>query len=312
MSNTAFIHMLGYESLDDLNPATLKNLCFDPMQAIDFINTIQQDGTKGIDVRLKRKDGSLLWGFVTARPGLDEKGQATYFDCTIEDITDRRQAEKVREAMYLISQAANTAQNLEDLLKLVHKIIGDLMPANNFYLALFDAEHNTVSFPYYVDEFDTPPSIQEFGKGLTDYVIRTGQPLLVSPELYRKMVEAGEIAVVGTPAVDWLGVPLKIAENQAIGALVVQTYNEGIRYTEYDKEVLAFVSSQAAMAIERKRTEDALRSSEARQRGLLDAVPDMIIMLDQDGTFLDYRFPETVQNFISTPLLGKNYLKSSP
>lgn len=312
MSNTAFIHMLGYESLDDLIPATLKNLCFDPTQAVDFINTIQQDGTKGVDVRLKRKDGSLLWGFVTARPGLDENGQTTYYDCTIEDITDRRQVEKVREAMYLISQAANTAQNLEDLLKLVHKIIGGLMPANNFYLALYDAEQNTVSFPYYVDEFDSPPSSQEFGKGLTDYVIRTGQPLLISQEQYRKMVAAGEIAVVGTPAVDWLGVPLKIAENHAIGALVVQTYNEGVRYTEYDKEVLAFVSSQAAMAIERKRTEDALRSSEARQRGLLDAVPDMIIMFDQDGAFLDYRFPETVQNFIPTPLFGKKVSEILP
>jgi diguanylate cyclase (GGDEF)-like protein/PAS domain S-box-containing protein len=305
MSNPAFIHMLGFENPEELNHTSLKDLYNDPAEAEDFFQTIQQDGTKGFDVRLKRKDGGLLWGFVTARPGTDENGQATYFDCTIEDITERRQAEKIREALYLISQAANTAQNLEDLFQQVHKIVGGLMPANNFYLALYDPAQNTISFPYYVDEFDTPPSVQELGKGLTDYVIRSGQPLLASPELFRKMVEAGEIEIVGTPAVDWLGVPLKTAENQAIGALVVQIYNEGIRYTEHDKEVLTFVSSQAAMAIERKRTEDALRSSEARQRGLLDAVPDLIIVFDEEGKFLDYRLPEATLKYISQPLLGK-------
>ena len=297
MANPAFVHMLGFDDPNELNFTVLNELLFDPIEVGHFLDKMKQHGTKGFDVLLKRKDGGLLWGFVTARPGMDEELSIFYFDCTIEDITERRQAEKIREALYQISQAADTAPNLENLLLQVHQIIGGLMPANNFYLALYNSSQNTVSFPYYVDEYDTPPSAQEFGKGLTDYVIRTGQPLLASPELFRKMVEAGEVDIVGTPAVDWLGVPLKTSDTKAIGAIVVQTYNEGVRYSDHDKEVLTFVSSQAARAIERKRTEDALRASEARQSALLEAVPDLIFVFDQEGVILDCRLPEAALNF---------------
>ena len=312
MSNSAFIHMLGYESLQELRSTLFNDYIFTPLDAEDFNQKIHQDGAKGFDIRLKRKNGNLLWGFVTAQSGKDENGQSIYFDCTIEDITERKQAEKFREALYLISQAANSAQNLEDFLHLIHKIIGGLMPAKNFYLALYNLEQNTLSFPYYIDEFDPAPSATKFGKGLTEFVIRKSQPLLASPELFRKMVEQGEVELVGAPSVDWLGVPLMTAENLAIGALVVQTYDEGIRYSDQDKEVLTFVSSQIAMAVERKRNEDALRSSEARQRGLLDAVPDMIIMFDKDGTFLDYRFPEATQKLLTGPLAGKKISEILP
>jgi diguanylate cyclase (GGDEF)-like protein/PAS domain S-box-containing protein len=312
MSNSAFIHMLGYESLQELKSSSFNDFFSLPSDAEDFFQKIHQDGAKGFDARLKRKNGNLLWGFVTAQSGKDENGQTKYFDCTIEDITERKQAEKVREALYLISQATNSAQNLEDFLHLIHKIIAGLMPAKNFYLALYNKEQNTLSFPYFMDEFDTAPSVVNFEKGLTEFVIRTGQPLLVSPELFEKMVEQGEVELVGAPSVDWLGVPLTTAENRAIGALVVQTYDEGIRYADHDKEVLTFVSSQIAIAVERKRNEDALRLSEARQRGLLDAVPDMIIMFDQDGTFLDYRFPEATQLNLTQPLLGKKITEILP
>jgi diguanylate cyclase (GGDEF)-like protein/PAS domain S-box-containing protein len=304
MSNSAFIHMLGYESLEDLKSTSYRDIFFTSEEAEEFNKKIHIDGARGFDIRLKRKNGNLLWGFVTAQSRKEENGQSKYFDCTIEDITERKQAEKIREALYLISQAANGTQNLVDLLQLIQKIIGGLMPAKNLYLALYHSEENTLSFPYYVDEFDEAPSVTQFGKGLTEYVIHTGQPLLVSPELFTEMVEKGEVDLVGTPSVDWLGVPLMTAESLAIGALVVQTYDEGTRYSDHDKEVLTFVSSQIAMAVERKRNEDALRSSEARQRGLLEAVPDMIFMFDQDGTILDYRFPEAIKSNISEPLIG--------
>jgi diguanylate cyclase (GGDEF)-like protein/PAS domain S-box-containing protein len=305
MANPAFVHMLGFNELNASNFTLLNELFFNPGELDSFLEKIKHYGTKGFDVLLKRKDGGFLWGFITARPGLEENHPTSYFDCTIEDITERRQAEKIREALYQISQAADTAPNLENLLLQVHQIIGGLMPANNFYLALYDSEKQVVSFPYYVDEYDSPPSAQEFGKGLTDYVIRSGQPLLASPELFRKMVEVGEVDIVGTPAVDWLGVPLKTSDTKAIGAIVVQTYNEGIRYTDHDKEVLTFVSSQAARAIERKRTEDALRSSEGRQSALLEAVPDLIFVFDQEGTILDCRLPEAAKKLLPQPLLGK-------
>jgi GAF domain-containing protein len=102
--------------------------------------------------------------------------------------------------------------------------------------------------------------------GLTEYVLRTGKPLLALPDVFDELVASGEVHLRGAPSVDWLGVPLKTSEDTVIGALVVQTYTEGVRYTPADRDLLAFVSAQVAQAIERKRSEQALRESEERYR----------------------------------------------
>jgi len=111
--------------------------------------------------------------------------------------------------------------------------------------------------------------------------------LLASPERLTELIKLGEVELISAPSLDWLGVPLKTAQDQIIGALVVQTYTEGVRYSEREKELLSFVSSQIAMAIERKRAESLLRSSEASYRGLLNSIEEAIYIQDQNGYFLD-------------------------
>jgi GAF domain-containing protein len=71
-------------------------------------------------------------------------------------------------------------------------------------------------------------------------------------------------------ALDWLGVPLKW-QDKTIGVMVVQTYAAGERLTQEHQQHLMFVSTQVAMAIQRKRAEEALRESERRYHDLFDA-----------------------------------------
>jgi two-component system, cell cycle sensor histidine kinase and response regulator CckA len=91
------------------------------------------------------------------------------------------------------------------------------------------------------------------------------KPLLASPEVFDELVKSGEVEMIGAPSIDWLGVPL-ITRDRTIGMLAVQTYTPGIRYGETEKDMLVFVSTQVAMAIERKKGEEALRLSEERYR----------------------------------------------
>src|SRR5216110_2355242 len=155
------------------------------------------------------------------------------------------------------------------------------MPAKNFYIALYDPADDLLTFPYHVDEYDSDFPSKKPGKGLTEYVLRTGQPLLVTPELHAELERRGEVELIGPPSIDWVGVPLKIGD-RTIGVLVAQTYTPGVRYRDTEKHVLQFVSTQIAMAIERKRTEEQLHESERKYRLLFETNPEPMFVYDFD------------------------------
>jgi diguanylate cyclase (GGDEF)-like protein/PAS domain S-box-containing protein len=176
------------------------------------------------------------------------------------DITQRKRAEAIQAVVYKISQAANTVTNLDDLYRSIHAGLGELIRTDNFYIALFDAEHEELTFPYWVDQKDPHPPPQKPGRGLTEYVLRTGCPQLVSPERYIELQSLGETNPEhnGSPSVDWVGVPLRV-EDRLIGVMAVQSYTEALRIGQEETDILSFVSTQVAMAIERKRAEEAIR-----------------------------------------------------
>ncbi|PYO71848.1 MAG: hypothetical protein DMD64_13325 [Gemmatimonadetes bacterium] len=203
---------------------------------------------------------------------------------SFRDVTARRRAECVQDAVYRISHTAHTAENLQQLLRAIHEVVGELMPAKNFYVSLYNEKDDRLEFPYFVDEYDTAPDIppRKLRKGLTEYVLRTGHPLLATPEVYERLVAAGEVELIGAPSIDWLGVPLKV-KDRTIGVVVTQTYSQGVRYGPSELDILTFVSSQMAMAIERKRVEDAWREQSELLQRIVDNIPVMLVFLDERG-----------------------------
>src|SRR5260370_22360312 len=124
-------------------------------------------------------------------------------------IADPKRAEQTQLATYRISEAAHTAPTLEELFRAIHQIVGELMPAGNFYIALYDAARDTISFPYFVDEYDPPPPPKRAGRGLTEYVLRTGKPLLADEAAHRELERRREADLIGAPSAQWLGAPLQ-------------------------------------------------------------------------------------------------------
>jgi diguanylate cyclase (GGDEF)-like protein/PAS domain S-box-containing protein len=209
------------------------------------------------------------------------------------DITNRKRFELVQNAIFRITQASITGEGIDALYHSIHAILGELIPAENFYIALYDPVKGLISFPYYVDQFDEPPPEPTAIIGLTGYVIRTGRPLLASPEIFDRLVRQKEVEVVGTTGEDWMGAPLKV-EGRIIGVMAVQSYSQGIHFDQEDLNLLEFVSTQVAQAIERKRMEQEIVSL-----SLTDELTGLynrrgFIVLAEQELKLAYRFKRSI------------------
>ncbi len=177
------------------------------------------------------------------------------------DITERKRVESERLAIAEIVHGVLTTSNLDELFSIAHQAIGKLLPAKNFYVALYDKTSGLLHVPFCQDECDAVAAPQKLGKGLTAFVLRRGRPMLLTPETIQELVSKGEIELVGTLPAAWLGVPLRTSTG-IIGVLVVQHYEDKDAYGQQDLELLASVADQLGLAVERKRAEIELKTHE--------------------------------------------------
>jgi len=286
-ANDTFARMFGYEP-GEIIGEPLENLVVPPDRLAES-RWVTEALAKGeritLDTQRRKKDGTLLDVCLSCAP-MRIDGKISGFYAGYHDISDRRRVEALSSALYRVAEKSSSAHDLQQFFAAVHGIVDELMYAKNFYIALYDPATELLTFPYFVDEQDSAPAPKKMGRGLTDYLIRTGEPLLATPEVLQGLEDRGDVARNGSRSLDWMGVPLKV-NNHTFGALVVQTYSKNIRYGQRDKEILTFVARQVASAVEIKRNEQAMRRSEARYRSLVQSSVYGIYRSSLQGRFLD-------------------------
>jgi len=173
----------------------------------------------------------------------------------------------INSALYQIASQAAIAKDMEQFFTTIHNIVATLTHAENFFIALYDEGRDTISFPYIVDsasEMDVDSlaklPIGTLNNTLTGYMLRTGKMLHANAELMDALEAQGEINDLGENSSEWLGFPLKKADN-IIGAMVVQTYNSDVIYKAKDIELLQYVSQHIAIALSNKQSDEALKKA---------------------------------------------------
>ncbi|NHZ90939.1 diguanylate cyclase [Massilia sp. CCM 8733] len=195
--------------------------------------------------RYLRKDGSIahiMWSARWSEP--DQLRVAV-----ARDVTLLKQAQALQAVLYAISEAAQASDDLVDLFQRSHAIIGDLLPASGFGVALLDTAGQHLHFAYYVD--GGMPSNASLTRVLCEEAVRRAAPLLLksgSSEALPAQLQAVANSMTGGA----LAVPLKTPEG-IVGVIVLCTGTEGASYMAHDRDLLLFVADQLAAAIQRKR-----------------------------------------------------------
>jgi len=167
-----------------------------------------------------------------------------------------------------IGRALSSTLNREELLSKVWEELRRLFAVENFYIAELDPVHDEMRFHIEViGGMRMPRRSRRAGNHLTEYVIRTRQPVLIRDNY------VAEVQKLGVEPLRTRGcfccVPL-VAYDHAIGAMAVFSDHEHV-FDEGHLELLRVLASEASIAIENARLFHEERTK-ARHLSLLNTI----------------------------------------
>ena len=244
------------------------------------------------------REGREVPVLVSPQPLFDDGGEFSGSFAVVSDVSAGRRTETEREVISGIIRGVVEATNLDELLALVHQSLGRVIYAENCFVALLDETSDTIYFPYFADQYDAYQEPIPRGKTCTDYVLRTGKPLVLTETLFQSLISSGEVELVGRSSPSWMGVPLT-TPTRTIGVLAVQHYQDEGAFSERDLEFFGSVGGHIALAIERKRAEERLYASQELYTNVVESMSDGVLVLDKEFQFLSWN--RAMEELTGTP-----------
>ncbi|MGZ8319982.1 MAG: GAF domain-containing protein [Telluria sp.] len=205
------------------------------------------------------------------------------------EVAERRRAESVQHALYEIANLSASAIDSSKLSGRLHRIISELIVAENFLIALYHPESKEISIPYFVDEKhkDAPVSRFRYGIGMSSYVLASKQASLHDGASFAKLVADGVVdePLGCTDIASWMGAPM-LVNDQAYGVIIVQSYDPAIVYSAADLELLAFMASHVAVALARMQSDNAIRKAKSSLENQNAALNSALTALQEAQTEL--------------------------
>jgi len=289
LTNESFTRVLGYAAgeLHGISPDFLHH----PSELCEFRAKVEEARVAAGEkrsgrCRLQAKDGSWLWFDFEISNHLQTSGIEGLL-IAYRNVTELRRLEAERQVISDVVHALNKTSNLDQLLFQIHQALKKVVYAENCFVALHETATDLFHFAFFADQFDPPPPPQKIARTCMAYVFRTGKAQLIPQKEFDRLAEEGEVELVGSACPAWLGVPLK-TPTETIGVLVVQHYQNENAYDQRDLEFLDSVGGHIALAIDRRRREEALQKSESMFRLLFSHTPLPTWVFDTEtGKFLE-------------------------
>lgn len=249
--NKEFTSLFGYtreealgKNVDELiTPDNLKQ------ETGDLDELVREAGRMMKNTLRHDKSGNLINVSLTAA-NLTINNETVASMGIYRNITQERKGQIIQEILYNISTAALNQIDIKDIYPTIVRELSKIWDTNNFFIALYDAKSDTLSMPLFSDEKDKFESVPA-RKTITKWVIGLKKSVLLKFNDLKDLENSGDIALIGTPCMVWMGVPLK-AEKEIIGVMALQDYHDENKFSQDDVNVLEFIANQIAIAIQRR------------------------------------------------------------
>lgn len=233
-------------------------------------------------------DGTIVDIEANAEFVRNADGNPTNIVIIIRDISERKLAEATQKrniAVQLvlseIAGAAMVASSMTELFATVHTLVGRVFPAKFFHINLLDEKTSEIVVPYRADEVDFVSERRPIGKGMTEYIMKLGHAVHVTPadmELLRESGECNPGKVQNMQVRHYLGAPLINPQGTPFGVMSLIVMGEANPFLPEALEVFSIIAAQVSMAIDRKRLEEELRQ-QAMTDGLTGVLNRRYFML---------------------------------
>jgi diguanylate cyclase (GGDEF)-like protein len=159
-----------------------------------------------------------------------------------------------------IGQAISSRLNQQEVLRTVQKELGQICDTSNFYVAF--QEGDSIVFHLEVEDGQFLPRRQRpVDNGLTEYMLRTGQALLIRSDLDRARERLGVSFVPKRPSKSFCGTPI-LVNGKPTGVMAAMSPTREYLFEQRDLDVLKTAAGQVSVAIENARlfAEEQFRS----------------------------------------------------
>ncbi|HEY0490110.1 MAG TPA: GAF domain-containing protein, partial [Telluria sp.] len=172
--------------------------------------------------------------------------------------------EAVQAMVLEIGQLSTSCSDITEFVRAVHRALGRIMYAANFYVALSDREDGTVRFVYFVDERDEIPDPTEKvtlaspEQSPTAWVIMNRRNMVMTADENNARGNGEGSWGNGSVSEHWMGCPLLDQQQQALGAIVIQSYTSEHTYSDEDQALFALIANHVSNALQGMQSMDRL------------------------------------------------------